>query len=77
MVEKFYTPEEIAEMFGVTKKTVYDWMREGRLPYIQVGEKTRRISHSDLMEFIGEHRIGKGFSSDEEKIIDAELVSVL
>ncbi len=31
-----YTTEEVAEMFGVGRSTVYKWVREGVLPKVPV-----------------------------------------
>ena len=49
--EKFYTIKQVAEMLGVHRTTLYDWMNSGKLAYVQVGER-RRISQSALTAFI-------------------------
>ena len=49
--EKFYTIKQVAEMLGVHRTTLYDWMNSGKLAYVQVGER-RRISQSALAAFI-------------------------
>lgn len=51
MEEKFFTIKQVAELLGVTRKAIYDWMRDGRLQYVIVGER-RRIKKSDLDAFI-------------------------
>lgn len=54
MAEKFYSVNDIAELFGVTRKAVYDWMGEegeGRLEYIVVGAR-RRVTQTALDSFI-------------------------
>ena len=51
MDEQYYTIDEVAERLKVTRKTVYDWMRSGELPYVQVGSR-RRITGSALKAFI-------------------------
>ncbi len=30
-MEKYYTPEEIAELLKVSRETVYNWLRAGKL----------------------------------------------
>ena len=32
-----YTPREAAAMLGVSRTTVYEWMREGTIPSAKVG----------------------------------------
>lgn len=51
MEEEYFTVDEVAKRFKVTRKTVYDWMREGQLRYVLVGER-RRIARSALVEFV-------------------------
>jgi excisionase family DNA binding protein len=43
--------EEVAKRFRVTRKTVYDWMREGKLRYVVVGGR-RRIPEEAIVEFV-------------------------
>lgn len=50
-MSRFYTINEIAEMFGVTRTAVYDWMNAGRLDYFVVGSR-RRITQEALDAFI-------------------------
>ncbi len=51
MMEEYYTVDEVAKVLKVTRQTVYDWMRSGRLEYVIVGDR-RRISQSALQAFI-------------------------
>lgn len=51
--ERFYTINQVTELLGVHRTTVYDWMNAGRLAYVQVGER-RRIPKSALDAFIKE-----------------------
>lgn len=50
-MEKFYTVDQVAEVFGVTRTTVYEWMKTGRLAYVQVGGR-RRVTQSALDAFV-------------------------
>ena len=42
----FYTPGELAKIFGVTPKTVSNWCDKGLLPYITAPSGHRRIRAS-------------------------------
>ncbi len=49
-MEQFYTCEEVAVMYKVTKKTVWKWVREGILGSVKIG-RNYRIRKEDLVEF--------------------------
>ncbi len=42
--------EEVAEMLGVSKRTVYLWVRDGIMPSVRIG-KTVRFNRSDIVEW--------------------------
>ncbi len=50
MDEKLYTCEEIAERYTIKIRTVWDWIRSGKLPAVHVG-RLYRVRESDLAEF--------------------------
>ena len=50
LLDKYFTCEEIAERYGVKVATVWDWIRQKKLPAISIG-KIYRIKESDLLEF--------------------------
>jgi excisionase family DNA binding protein len=52
-VEEFFTVDEVAKTFKVTRATVYEWMRSGDLAYVQVGGR-RRVTQSAMNAFIKE-----------------------
>jgi excisionase family DNA binding protein len=43
----YVTPDQAASELGVTRRTVYNWMRSGILPAKQIG-RTWRIKRDDL-----------------------------
>lgn len=47
MTEKYYTPEEVAELLKVSRETVYNWLRGGKLKGVKVFNFWR-ISESEL-----------------------------
>jgi|TARA_Y100000296_G_C5114094_1_gene226770 excisionase family DNA binding protein len=51
-MDKFLTPEEVAENLRVHYQTVYNWLRDGKLPAVKVGSQWR-ISESSFKSFIG------------------------
>lgn len=49
---KYYTPDQVAEMFAVKRATVWDWMRKGKLKHVKLSGKFYRISEEQLNEFV-------------------------
>jgi len=46
-----YTIEEVANLFDVTKPTIYDWMNRRGLQWVRVGGR-RRITRAAIEAFI-------------------------
>jgi len=51
MNEKLLTPEQVAERLQVTERTVYGWLRHGKLPALKLG-RLWRIRPDDLETFL-------------------------
>jgi excisionase family DNA binding protein len=51
MNEKLLTPEQVAERLQVTERTVYSWLRRGKLPALKLG-RLWRIRPDDLETFL-------------------------
>lgn len=65
MEDELLTVEEVAGIMKVTRKAVYDMMRAGRLPYVQLGVmRGRRIRRSDLELFVRKGVRGLGTDGD-------------
>ena len=41
MIEKFYSKKEVAELLGVTVRTIENYMKAGQISGIQVGNRWR------------------------------------
>jgi excisionase family DNA binding protein len=48
---KYYTPEEVAQELRVTRRTLYEWLKTGRLRGVQVG-RGWRIRPEDVELFV-------------------------
>lgn len=53
---KVYTLDEVAKFFSVTKRTIYNWKDEGRLPFTAIGSKTY-VTSAQLAEFLKENEV--------------------
>lgn len=45
------TPEEVATEVRVTRRTVYNWLRDGKLPALKAG-RSWRVRREDLAMFL-------------------------
>jgi excisionase family DNA binding protein len=52
--EKMLSVKEVSEYLGVTKITLYSWIKEGKLKAFKFG-RSFRIAETDLKEFVEEH----------------------
>ena len=50
-MEKYYTPEEVAELLKVSRETVYNWLRAGKLKGAKVFNFWR-ISETELKRLL-------------------------
>ncbi len=68
-MEKLLTPEQVAEHLVVAERTVYEWLRSGRLRGIKLG-RLWRIREADLEAFLQEE------DQDEEPLSPEDLEAV-
>lgn len=52
-MERYYTPEQIAQLLTIQKQTVYAWLRSGKLSGVKLG-KIWRVSEGHLQGYLGE-----------------------
>jgi len=45
---EFFTPKEIAQMFKVDTKTVYRWIKSGKLKAVILSRGTLRITKEEI-----------------------------
>ena len=56
MMSKLFTIKEVAKMFRMNVLTIYEYVREGKLPAVKIG-RSYRILESDLNQFIKENKL--------------------
>ena len=49
-MSKLYSCQQLAELYGVKKITIWDWIRKKKLPAIRIG-KEYRVSEEDIKIF--------------------------
>lgn len=55
---RYWTVGEIAEMLQVSRKTVYEWIKAGRLQAATFGAKTMRVREEEYERFLKEMEEG-------------------
>ena len=55
MMKKVLTIKEVADLVGVTYKTLHRWDEEGTLPSIRVTKGTRRYDSETVEKFLGQY----------------------
>jgi excisionase family DNA binding protein len=48
---QLYTIAQVAELLGLSTRTIYRWIKAGRLPIVRLGRRVR-IRHGDVVAFI-------------------------
>jgi len=56
MSKTYFSPAEVAEIFGVTRETIYNGIKSGVIPSYKIG-RLRRISEEQIDEAL------KGFET--------------
>lgn len=54
--ERFYRPEDVAQMLGLKVNTVRRWVQTGKLPAFRISAKVVCIDPSDLRAFLDRRR---------------------
>ena len=52
MIDKIYTPKEVADRWGIKTSTLADWRYKGIGPaFIKLGKRAVRYRESDVLEY--------------------------
>jgi excisionase family DNA binding protein len=55
-MDELLTPDEAAKLCKVDSRTIYRYIKDGRLPAYKVSRKALRILASDFIKFVKRHR---------------------
>jgi len=72
-VRKAFSPQELADLLGVSRATIYREMRRGNLQSVKVGNR-RVITLADLENWLGKERARALITRDSLNTTLAELV---
>ena len=64
----YYSPADVASIFGVTAQTVGHWMKEGRLPHVRSGPMRAYYPKAEIDALIAQGSKAS-FEVDESRVI--------
>ena len=50
--ERFMTMEEVGNLMGLDRSTVYNWKRKGLLPHYKIGKRAVRFKRSEILQWL-------------------------
>src|SRR5712691_3847157 len=59
----YYSIAEVAALLGVSRVSVWRWIRSGRLPVSRLGHRTVRVKRDDLLQIVRPMRTGSAPTS--------------
>lgn len=57
LTEELLTPEEVAKLLKVDKRTIYHWIEKKAINYYRINRKVVRFRHIDIKEFLQKHLV--------------------
>lgn len=54
---RLLTVDETAEMLGVAKQTLYNWVHQRRVPCVKVSRTKLSFDEDDLQKWLDAHRV--------------------
>ncbi|MEH7548742.1 helix-turn-helix domain-containing protein [Neobacillus vireti] len=75
MDERAYTPDEVAQIFQISKHTVYELIKRGELQAFKIGNKMR-IEHIDLERYKESMKAPAKKSADAPNVISMPAVPI-
>ena len=61
----YYTPEQVAEKLQLSVRTIWKYIREGKLPASNMGKRRYRISDEQLDRFTKSQEVKPGEKQEE------------
>lgn len=61
---RLLTPAELAERFGLQEETIRRWARNGRIPFVRLGERTLRFDPDAVAAMVAKLSSGKGVADE-------------
>ena len=50
--ERLMTMQEVGDLIGVDRSTIYTWKRKGLLPHYKIGKRAVRFKQSEILTWV-------------------------
>lgn len=50
--DRFVRLKELAEMFGVSERTLWNWRRRGLMPLVELGPRVKGLPEAEALELM-------------------------
>jgi len=50
--ERLITMEEVGDLIGLDRSTIYNWKRRGLLPHYKIGKRAVRFKLSEILQWL-------------------------
>jgi excisionase family DNA binding protein len=66
-MEKLLNIDELAEILGVTKATIYSWTSQNKIPHIKLSKRLLKFREKEIMDWISKRSISADGSSVDKQ----------
>jgi excisionase family DNA binding protein len=63
IMDKLLSMEELAEILGVTKATIYSWTSQNKIPHIKLSKRLLKFREKDIVDWISKRAVNADRSS--------------
>ncbi len=64
---KLLNIDELAEMLGVTKATIYSWTSQNKIPHIKLSKRLLKFREDEILKWIEDRSVRQGPEVQERK----------
>ena len=61
-MEKLLSIEDLVEILGVTKATIYSWTSQNKIPHIKLSKRLLKFKEKDILKWLDRKSVSTDFS---------------
>lgn len=66
-MERLLNIDEVSEILGVTRATIYSWTSRNRIPHIKLSKRLLKFRYKEIMDWIAEKSVTTNPAPQAEK----------
>ena len=66
-MEKLLSIDDLAEMLGVTKATIYSWTSQNKIPHIKLSKRLLKFRENEIIDWISKKSINAESSAVDKR----------